>query len=77
MAVQFFYKFTSACVSLAILQVWNQRIDSRTTDCSPLITNIFKFPKQVRPGPPGRAADFSFSGTGQLVIQSSNCNVVI
>jgi hypothetical protein len=36
-----FYKFTSACVALAILQVQNQRINSRTSNCSPLITNIF------------------------------------
>ncbi len=40
MAVQIHYKFTSASVALAILQVLNQRINSRTTDCSPLITII-------------------------------------
>jgi hypothetical protein len=58
MAVQIYYKFTSACVALAMLQVWDQRINSRTTDFSPLITNIF--PKQVLPGPTGLLPIFFF-----------------
>jgi hypothetical protein len=34
------YKFTSASVAMAFLQVLNQRFKSITTDCSPLITII-------------------------------------
>jgi hypothetical protein len=41
MAVQIYHKFTSACVALAILKVRNKRINSRTSDCLPLITTIF------------------------------------
>jgi hypothetical protein len=41
MAWKIYYKFTSACVALAILQELIQRIISQTTDCLPLITNIF------------------------------------
>ena len=39
-ALQVYFKFTSACVALVFLQVPNQRIKFWTTDCSPLITNI-------------------------------------
>jgi hypothetical protein len=58
MAVQIEDKCTSACVALAISQVQNQRIKSRTTDCLPLITNAF--PKKVQTGQPGLVADLFF-----------------
>jgi hypothetical protein len=65
MAVQMFYKFTSACVALAILQV-------RTKELIPeqlIVRHLLQIFSQNRFGRGSQAAQpIFFSETGQLVI---------